>query len=55
MKLDNNGNQLWTKSFRDSLNYSASIVVETNDSYLIGGSVTNTTGSLDGIIIKVKK
>ena len=54
-KLNSNGVPLWSKSFGDSLSYSPNIVIETTDSYLMGGAVTYPSGSTDAVIVKVKK
>ena len=55
MKLDNTGKSLWVKTYGDSTSYTSNKVIETSDSYIMAGSVADNTGSLNAMIIKVKK
>jgi len=55
MKLDNTGKSLWVKTYGDSTSYTSNKVIETSDSYVLAGSVADNTGSLNAMIIKVKK
>ena len=55
MKTDYSGNTIWSKKFTDSATLVANKVLETNDSYLLAGYKQFNTGSMNALIIKVKK
>ena len=55
MKTDYMGNTLWNKSYTDSNSLVSNRVIETSDAYLLAGYKQYNSGSLDALIIKVKK
>ena len=55
MKSDYSGNIIWNKNYTDSSSLIPNRVIETSDAYILAGYKQYITGSLDALIIKVKK